>query len=168
MGIDPVSLAIIGSVVIGAGSSVMGGMSAKREAKKQAARAQETANIQAEAEEKRANSAARIQKMQFIKGGVGALTGSPLLVMQETYDQGQLNASNIRKTGAYQADMFKSQGNAAMTQGIMGAAKSVGTGFLQGADLGVFGGGNSNLGNGWHSTQAGADAAAAKAGITWN
>lgn len=169
MGIET---ALLVATVASAGMSVVKGMEQNKQAKKQAMKAEEQANIQANQELKRANTAARIQKMQFIKGGVGAITGSPLLVMEETYNQGNENAANIRKSGASQAEMLRAQGKSALMGGIMDGFKTVGTGVLRGYDLGVLGTQSSNWADmnngGWYSTQAQADKVAANNGITWN
>lgn len=139
MGIETALLIGAVATAASAGASVIGGIQQRNTAKKQAGIAQMQAEEQAQQELKSANTAAKIQKMQFIKGGVGALTGSPLLVMEETYDQGNKNAATARRNGQAQADLLRKQGSAAFTQGLMGGFKSVGSGVLKGYDMGVLG-----------------------------
>ncbi len=137
MGYDPVSLAVIGTTLLSAGSQVAQGAQQRKEAKRQAALAEENAAVAAEAERESANTALKQQKMSFLKSGV-TLAGSPLLLMQETFERGERNARNQVRTGAAQSQTLKAQGSAAFMQGISGGFKSVGSAVLQGYDAGMF------------------------------
>lgn len=139
MGIET---ALMVSAGIGAVSSIAGGMSQNREAKRQAAQVEEQGLIDAQQEMDNANRAARVQKMQFIKSGV-LLSGTPLQVMSETYDRGRKNADNIMKTAGSRAKTLRKAGTNALWGGVAGAAQSAGSAFLKGYDLGWFGSGSS-------------------------
>lgn len=142
MGIET---ALMISAGIGAVSSIAGGMSQNREAKKQAALVEEQGLIDAQQEVDNANRSARVQKMQFIKSGV-LLSGTPLQVMAETYDRGNKNAQNVLKTSGARASSLRKAGKNAMFSGIAGAAQSAGSSFLKGYDLGWFGSGPASTG----------------------
>lgn len=137
MGIET---ALAASVLIGAGSSIIGGIEKRNEAKDQASLVIQESNVQAQQELDDADRFARGQKMSYIKSGV-LLSGSPLLVMADTYNKGAKNAANIRSSGASKAQLLRKQGSAAFTQGVVGAAQSIGSGFLKGYDMGLYGGG---------------------------
>lgn len=134
MGIET---ALIASAVIGAGSSIIGGIQQRNEAKKQAGIIEREAEQSAAIERQEANTAARIQKTQFLKSGV-TLSGSPLLLMQETYARGEQNARNVLESGQAKAKSVRKSGQNAFYSGIMGGFQSAGSALLSGYDLGAF------------------------------
>jgi hypothetical protein len=134
MGIET---ALIAATLVSAGASVVQGSQQRKEAKRQAALAEENAAVAAEAERESANTALRQQKMSFLKSGV-TLAGSPLLLMQETFERGERNARNQVRTGAAQSQTLRAQGSAAFMQGVSSGFKSVGSAVLQGYDAGMF------------------------------
>ena len=119
MGIDPVSLALIGTL-ISAGGSIIGGIQARGVAEQQAsdtrAEAQRQAGLRQEEREQQARLEAREniqlekrQKLAFLKGGV-SLAGSPLLLLAETRRVGGENIEAILKTGRTEATSLLTQG----------------------------------------------------------
>ncbi len=143
MGIEPAILMAAAST----GLSLMQGMSAQSEAAAQtkALYAKTTADIQeqtrqsvrqAAQEKTAAEGARRQQKLAYMASGV-SLSGSPLLVLEETRQKGLANAQEIMdantaytkstglETGA-QAKSFRSQGRQAFMTGVGSAFKTVG------------------------------------------
>jgi hypothetical protein len=121
--------ALIASVALSAGSQVFSGIQQNKEAKKQAALAQEQANRQASDEEANAKRYRNRQVVAYLKSGVAVDSGSPLLAMQETLDTAATNAANIRATGATNASMLKRQGRNALVSGLISGAGSVAGGY---------------------------------------
>lgn len=116
MGIDPISM-----LVISAGLQVAGGFmqysqqkkadkAAKNAAFEEARLAEEDANRAALQEKIEADKTRKIQKMAYLSSGVD-LSGSPLLVMEETRNQGNENAKNIKDSGYARADLTRKQGS---------------------------------------------------------
>lgn len=131
MGIET---AIIASAVVGGGASILGGVSANNQAKKQAKLIQTQTEENATEELFQGKRFMEAQKVAFAKSGV-KLKGSPLLVMQETIDRSEANADRIRRAGYAEASLMKQQGRQALFSGVLGAAQagmsafaSVGTG----------------------------------------
>ena len=145
---------------LSAGMSVLGGMQQNAAAKQQAnqveasamLRGQEQARVsaaQAHQESKEAESARRLQKIQYLKSGV-SLEGSPLLMMEATRLQGERNIDEIIASGAagvaginaegrMAADNYRASGRQAFMSGIGSAAKSVGGMKFGGGDSGFSG-----------------------------
>lgn len=123
--------ALIASVALSAGSQIYSGIQQNKEAKKQAALAQEQANRQAADEETNAKRYRNRQVVAYLKSGVAVDSGSPLLAMQETLDTAATNAANIRATGATNASLLKRQGRNALVSGLISGAGSVAGGYTQ-------------------------------------
>ena len=114
MGIET---AIIAAAVLSAGTAVYGGIQQKKESKKQAALMEEDAARRAEEETRLSKEHRQKQKVAFLKSGV-RLSGSPLLVMQETLERGAGSAEAIRTTGGAQASLTRKRGQAALIGGF--------------------------------------------------
>lgn len=117
MGIDPVTM-----MIVSAASQAIGGFmqySEQKKADKANKRAYEEsvriAREQGELDKQEADRAARLeledsqkhaklQQMLYLKSGVD-LTGSPLLVMEETRAKGEENAKNVRDSAASRANL---------------------------------------------------------------
>lgn len=121
MGIDPISLAIIGATVVSAGASIVSGRQQKKAADKQAAIMERESKEKAESEKAEAERVRKLQKVAFLSSGV-TLEGSPLLVMEETSAQGRTNAQRTVRAGADQASVTRQQGRAALVGGFGDAA----------------------------------------------
>lgn len=128
---------------ISAGSSLIGGLQQRAAGKEQAAMAMASAEMQGKEqarvsaaqalqEKKAAESAAREQKIRFLKSGVG-LEGSPFLALEETRLQGERNVNEIISSGGSavastmaegrtRAASLKNQGRAAFMSGLSSAA----------------------------------------------
>lgn len=143
MGIDPVSMMVISF----AGQAVSGLMEYQQQKKADKAekRAYEEsiriANEQAALDKADADRAARaeledarqhehLQKMLYLASGVD-LTGSPLLVTEETRNKGIENAKNIRESAGSRANLViqsavanKPVSRASLTSTLSGIAKS--------------------------------------------
>ncbi len=117
---------LAGLSALSAVSSIAGGISANKEAGKQAElaalqaeqRATEQERVsfkQSQAELEEADSLSRRQKVAFLASGVD-LAGSPLLVMEETRRKGAENAEEILKSGEYGATASRAEGRATASQ----------------------------------------------------
>ena len=134
-----------GFSVLSGVSSLLGGMQANSEAKNQAnmatqeaklkgAEAERQANREAQFEQEDVNSVTRRQKLAYLKSGV-ELSGSPLLVMEETRRRGKDNIDEIMRSGAagskaaysegrMQAANYKASGRQAFATGLTNAGNS--------------------------------------------
>lgn len=147
MGLETILLvSLVGLTATSIVMQVAGGV-ATRDAAKQEAGLQETQGriAQAEAEETAENVGeenrkfrAR-QKLLFLKAGV-TLEGSPLLILEETKEEGEEEVEAIRRRGEAQlelsqrqADITRSYGRAALIGGIAGATASGVSGIAGGA-----------------------------------
>ena len=123
--------ALIAATVVSAGSSIYSGIQQNKMAKKQAALAQQQADLQAQEELKQGQRYRNKQAVAYLKSGVAIDTGSPLLAMQETLDTAATNARNIRATGAAQASILKKQGRNALVSGLIEGTSSIAGGYSQ-------------------------------------
>lgn len=151
MGVDPVSLALIGSTVISVGSKVASGFAAKKAANNEASLLEDQARIATDEAAQKAQiratevrKFAKTQKLAFLKNGV-TLEGSPLLVLQDTFDQGQIEVNAITKQGFAQskllnakAQIMRNQGRAALIGGFGDAASSLFSAASVGKTAGFF------------------------------
>ncbi len=147
-----VETALLAAVVVGAGSSIAGGISADKASKKEAnalndqgALAQSEAEAEARRRATEVRQFQRRQKLAFLKNGV-TLEGSPLLVLDETIATGQEEVDAIMRRGTAQAKYYResaaitrSKGRAALIGGIGGAASTVIGGYGIGQSAGLFG-----------------------------
>ncbi len=152
MGLETIlAVALIGLTAASIVTQVAGA-AASRDAAKKEAGLQETQGriIQAEAEETAENVGeenrkfrAR-QKLLFLKAGV-TLEGSPLLILEETKEEGEEEVEAIQRRGAaqltlsqQQAEITRSQGRAAFIGGIAGATATGASTIIGGASAGIF------------------------------
>lgn len=117
-----VELAIAG-MALGTGGEVMGGVKAKKAAKKQASILNEQARLrerQAEFEAQQADRAFEKllgrQKVSIAKSGI-RLEDSPLLVLEETLRDKEATIKNILEGGAAEAGMLRSKAKSAKRAG---------------------------------------------------
>lgn len=120
-----------------AASSVFGGVSANKAAKREAELREQQGRLEFEEaleEADRVSTQVRKfraeQSMAFIKSGV-SLQGSPLLVTEETRQEGEKEVRSIRRRGRRQLDLslqganiVRSGGRAAFIEGIFGASNA--------------------------------------------
>jgi len=145
MGMSASTAATVGTIAtaVSAGSSLLSGVQQLSAGKSQAegAYAQAGANIaeqtrqstqQAYQEKQAAEGARRQQKLAYLKSGV-SLSGSPLMVLEETRQKGLANANAVKAANtAYTTAsgvQAKYQAKDAISQGRMGFIKGV-TGAL--------------------------------------
>lgn len=83
---------------------------AEQAAAAQARLQKEDADAAALDEQRQAQDAQRKQRMAYLTSGVD-LTGSPLLVMEETRNKGDENAKNVKDRGYAQANLTYQQGS---------------------------------------------------------
>lgn len=148
---DPVSMVLIGSAIIGAGSSVIGGIQQNKAAKQQANAleeqgriAQEEANREAQLHADDVRRFRALQTVAFTKNGV-TLGGSPLLVLDDTTRRGQEEVDSIARSGAAERRLYnqraantRSEGRAALIGGITSGAGQVASAAFMGQQAGLF------------------------------
>ena len=149
---DPVTATVlIATSILGAGASLYQGYAANEAAKDQAdlmrdqARlAQEEADVEASRKEEERRKFIAQQKVAYLANGVG-LSGSPLVVMEDTYKQFQQEIDAIRKSGVAQrgfmereASIKEKSGRAQLVSGALGAAASLGGGYTKGKTNNIF------------------------------
>jgi hypothetical protein len=145
---DPVT---IGLIVAGAAGQAYSGYSTNMSAKREAGliedqgrlqQAENAAEAQRRADEIRKFS--QKQSLAFMKNGV-SLTGSPLLVTEDTVSEGQKEVNAIAKAGDARADLYnrkaaivKNEGRAAFLGGVLGGASSAGSSYVDGKNAGLW------------------------------
>jgi len=125
---DPITIALIATAVVSSGTAIHSGMQQKKQSKKQAALMEEDAANRAAEETRQAKEHRKRQKVAFLKSGV-ALSGSPLLIMQETLERGLGNSDAIKETGGAKASLLRAQGQSALVTGFGNAGTSALKGF---------------------------------------
>lgn len=110
---------------------------ARKTANMQAAMTEADAARSAENEKQQAERSRSLQKMLFLKSGVD-LSGSPLLLMEETRRKGMENAYNITQTGKAKADLLRQQGKvqrASLLNTGLDVAKGLTSSWIQSEQL---------------------------------
>ena len=145
------SIALIASTALSVGASIFGGVSEKRASDDQAELLQEQARLEREQaeteaqrkEEERTKFIAK-QKVAFLANGVG-LAGTPLVVLEDSFQQFNKEIASIRRSGTAQAkflekeaDIKKRSGKAALISGVIGAGSSIAGNIFKGKTTGVF------------------------------
>ncbi len=147
---DPVTLFVVGSA-IAAGGQIYSGYQANQSAKREASALEAQGQLEQEEADREAAAHAgdvrkfsRVQALSFLKNGV-TLEGSPLLVLDETLSKGQEEVDSITKSGAARRTLYNSkaaitrnEGRARMIGGITGAAGTIGSAGMAGANKGLF------------------------------
>lgn len=138
---DPVTIALVATAVSSAGQLYSGYQQSK--AASYNAKVQEQAAVAAEqkaeydetAHRQRVQSILSSQRALYGKSGV-ELTGSPLLVLEDTAKQGEMDALAIRYGGDVEAAqqrsgaaLSKMQSSSALTSGVLGAGSSLLSGY---------------------------------------
>ena len=136
---DPATALAVGSLAIGAFSSIQQGQAAKSQAnyqatvaRQQADRAQQQAAIDAEDYTRKQSAAMATRRAALGASGVEAGSGSPLLVSEDFAGEAELQALRIRNGGDVAATRFQQEANLQQMKGRSAATK----GFLEaGSDL---------------------------------
>lgn len=142
---------LIGGIVAGATGQIIGGISANRAASAEAEALQEQGRLsQAEATAEASRRAAEVRKLgkkqalAFMKNGV-SLTGTPLLTINDTMDQGQQEVNAITDAGNARANLYtrraaitKNEGRAQLIGGALSAAGSSGSSYISGKNAGLW------------------------------
>lgn len=137
----PIAIAL---AAVAGGSAIYGGYQAKQSAKREASAMeaegqllQEEANREAGSHARDVRRFAANQSLSFLANGV-TLAGSPLLVLDDTYTQGQEEVNAIVKSGNAKRNLYnqrasitRNQGRAALISGI-GQAAGIGAGTASG------------------------------------
>lgn len=147
-----VEIALLGTVVLGAATSIMQGVAAKSagEANAQAAETQEAITRRQgaaeEAQVRRENRLTRGRQVAAIAESGLALTGSPLDLIDEDSVTGELDALTVRYQTdleamglQYQAQVERHRGRQGFVQGLVGAGAAVAEGASAGYARGLFG-----------------------------
>lgn len=119
-----VAAATIGSAVLGAVSSVNAGAAAKRAAA--VAAAQERKLARERERVSRRGSALLLGHQRAVTAAQGStMEGSPLMVLEDTAAEAELEALHIREGGEANAAALIKQGKAAQTAGYMDAGSTL-------------------------------------------
>ncbi len=124
MGVDPISLAIIGTAVA-AGGEIYQGISEAQAAEEQANIVGKQASESARERKRQIQRLASKQKVSFLKSGV-SLEGTPIDILSETFNIGQQDINAILETGRSQQRALIKGGRDAL---IGGFTKAIGTGL---------------------------------------
>lgn len=130
MGIET---ALLIAAVASAAGSAIGGIQQSREARSQANKASEEAELQSRAEARETIKLEKQQKLAFLKSGV-ALEGSPLLLLSETKRKGKENIEAITESGRVRASSIRASGRGALISGLTSAAGTAAGGFGGGTE----------------------------------
>lgn len=131
------SLLQIGSGIAEYGQQRAADKAARREANMQASITEADAARAAQHERQQSEHARNVQKMAFLKSGVD-LSGSPLLVMEETRRKGMENAYNVTQTGKAKAALLRQQGSvkrASLLNTGLDVAKGLTSSWIQSEQL---------------------------------
>lgn len=173
MGVDPISLAVIGLTVASGVMKFSAGARAKKAAERQAAQASKAARINAE--NKRRDVRRVLGKIKANAGASGIeFSGSALDALEDSALEGEQDAQIIEFQGRQKAESILQKGRDAKVQGSIGMLTSFAQAGLAGAS--AFGGGASQGaqfggegGTGIFTNAAPMSSAeSARAGITWN
>ncbi len=108
-----------------AGLSIVGGISAKRNAEAEAKTRRELGRVEAEDRRRQTRRLLASQKVAFAKAGVTTNVGTPLDILGDTVAEEELAALRIRFGRQSQSDALKRQGEQALIQGIAGGIGTI-------------------------------------------
>lgn len=128
---------LIAAGALQAFSSIKQGIDARKQAKKEAMLIEAQAEQQAREKQKALKGLMAQQRLGFAKSGV-TLEGSPLLIMEETQQEGQQEISDILSNARMRANMKRSAGRDAFTAGLINAGASAAKTGYQGSQAGLF------------------------------
>lgn len=124
MGIEALAI----GAAVGAVTGGISGYQQKKQAKREADIVMSNAEQQAGLVEKGARDLKTTQKSKYLASGVD-LSGSPLLLLEDTLARGGQQAQAIRETGSKQARSIKRQGRDAFISSILqGTSSGLSTG----------------------------------------
>lgn len=115
MGVDPVSLAILGTV---AGGSILSGIGQAQAAEEQADIIGRETTEAAKQRKKQIQALASRQKVDFLKSGV-TLEGTPIDIFADTFKTGQEDIDTIIRSGRSQQRAVISRGRSALTSSLI-------------------------------------------------
>ncbi len=149
---EPATATLLVATLVAAGGSVYSGIQQQKAAEASADTAEEAAAATREKaaydEKMHREKMQKILSSQQAAYGTSGVTteGSPLLVMEDTARQGELDALAIRYGGDVEAaqkrsaaNLYRMQGNTAMTSGIIGAGSSLLSGATKYYDNKMYG-----------------------------
>lgn len=114
--LDPMTILAVAGMAYGGISSYQAGQEQKKQYEEQASIAQEEANYQATQKESERRKMLANQRMAYLANGV-SLSGTPLIVGEETAREYQTEIDALRKSGVNQYNSLNAQGDAAATAG---------------------------------------------------
>lgn len=124
MGVEVAVGAVIGGALLGAAGSISAGNAAASEARTNAA----LAEMEAAENERRSRreSSALIGRSRAVAAAQGTtLEGSPMLIIEDTAAEAEIEALHVRKGGSLRAAAFGQQAKAAQTTGLFNAGASL-------------------------------------------
>lgn len=153
--------ALVAFTALSAGASIVKGIQANSAYSdqgialmKQAQIAQQESEYAALQKQREVDKTAARQVMAMAKNGVVTSAGSPLEILYETMTLGQQEVDAIRRQGAAQADLYRTNANTAFNNGrssLFGGAAdaltTIGTTIAGGAAKGLWGSGSNAAGS---------------------
>jgi len=142
---------LVTATALSAGASIIGGIESKKAGDKQAAlfneqakTAQREAELEAQRKEQERTRFIAKQKVAFLANGIG-LSGSPLAVFQNTFNEFQKEIDAIRRSGSSQSRFLRakgsiaeSSGRASLTSGFLNAGTTVAGNAFLGKENNIF------------------------------
>lgn len=122
------------STAVSAYSSYATGQAQSNAAKANAKAAERKAEYDEQIHRERVKQLLSKQRAMIGKSGL-EMSGSPLLLMEDTAKQGELDALAIRYGGKINASRYKAPAQAARTQQVLGVGSSLLTGATQAASF---------------------------------
>lgn len=150
MGVETVVMA---GLALSAGSQIIGGamdMGAYNEQaqsyQKQAVISQQESALEAKQKQLEIDKLAARQVMGMAKNGIITSEGSPLLILNETINQGKEEVNAINRRGSAMTEYYNTmakqstnEGRSALLSGFTGAASTAISGYYGGAKAGLWG-----------------------------
>lgn len=135
--LDPLTIIAVAGMAYSGYSSMQAGNEQKKQYEEQAQIAQEEANTQATQKEAERRKMLANQRMAYLANGV-SLSGTPLIVGDETSREYQMEIDALRRSGVNQANSLNAQGDAAQKSGRTQLITSLAGGAGIAAKGGIF------------------------------
>ena len=134
------------------GQGIVQGISNVRNAKAEANAVAEQLKIQSQERARQAKKLMQQQKTSFLKGGVYFDSGSPLAVLDETYDTAMADIGDMKKDSDAKIHNLMRQGKTAFFSSVMEGIGNAALGYFMGGGSGLL----SKAGSAISSSKAGA------------
>ncbi len=127
----------IASIITTVAGHIFGGISASKAAEEEADLVRQESLAEAERLDREHRKFLAKQSVMFLKGGV-TLAGSPLLVLEETREEGRKQVAARLRVGFERAERIEREGRAKLIGSIFGAVGSGTSMTLSAKQAGIF------------------------------